>query len=293
MCLMCQTTEKDPRQESSLSTWTGGATEKDWPKRPSDHQLQEVQKRLWWGHNSCGRGHPCPHKRSSCTTFTLNFHWGRAATGKKVLCLCVQGRFGSVDSLWPCRLWPARLLCQGGGFSRQKYWSVLAITCCHTLLEHCISCCPSCQLPWVPGAARTPVTQAGAPPPHLALTGADPSPPGQLQKQSPVDNPHAEVEIKPNWNPGSVWLRRKTQNLPTCCTSCRLNPHNQLGRLCVYGIYTYIIWTLRPPTKENVLVLIAVDIRGKNTQEQDQIRVWAFPTAGPETSAVLEGILGR
>ena len=40
------------------------------------------------------------------------------------------------------------------GFSRQEYWSglrfpspVLASTGCHTLLEHYIPCCPSCQLP--------------------------------------------------------------------------------------------------------------------------------------------------
>jgi len=47
------------------------------------------------------------------------------------------------------------------------------------------------------------VTQAAAPPPHLALTGANPSPPGQLQ--TPVDNPHVEVEIKPQLKPrGSV-----------------------------------------------------------------------------------------
>ena len=75
------------------------------------------------------------------------------------------------DSLQPCRLWPARLLCQGGSFSRQEYWSVLANTGCHTLLEHYISCCPSHQLPSVPGAARTPATQTAAPLPHLALTG--------------------------------------------------------------------------------------------------------------------------
>ena len=41
------------------------------------------------------------------------------------------------------------------------------------------------------------------------------------------------------------------------------------------------------------MVLIAVDTGGKNTQEQDQIRIRAAPTAGPETSKVLEGILGR
>ena len=67
-----------------------------------------------------------------------------------------------------------------------------------------------------------------------------------------------------------MWLRKKTPNLPTNCTSCRLNPHSQLGRLCVYGIYKR---TLRVPVKENAVVLIAVDIGGKNTQEQDQIRI--------------------
>ena len=49
------------------------------------------------------------------------------------------------------------------------------------------------------------MTQAAAPPPHLALTGANPSPPGQPQEQTPVDDPHAEMEIKPQLKPrGSV-----------------------------------------------------------------------------------------
>jgi len=87
-----------------------------------------------------------------------------------------------------------------------------------------------------------------------------------------------------------VWLRKDTQNLPTSYTSCRLNPHNQLSRLCVYGIYKR---PLRVPTKENTLALIAVDIGGKNTQEEDQIRISAAPTAGPEISTVLEDMLGR
>ena len=87
-----------------------------------------------------------------------------------------------------------------------------------------------------------------------------------------------------------MWLRKKTQNLPTSCTSCRLNPHDQLGRLCVYGIYKR---SLRAPAKENALVLIAVDTGGKNTEEQDQMRIRAAPTPGPEISTVLEGILGR
>ena len=33
------------------------------------------------------------------------------------------------------------------GFSRQEYWSILANSGCHTLLEHCISCYPSHQPP--------------------------------------------------------------------------------------------------------------------------------------------------
>ena len=78
-----------------------------------------------------------------------------------------------------------------------------------------------------------------------------------------------------------MWLRKKTQNLPTSCTSCRLNPHDQPGRLCEYGIYKR---PLRAPTKENALVLLAVDIGGKNTEEEDQIRIWAVPTAGQRSA---------
>ena len=67
-----------------------------------------------------------------------------------------------------------------------------------------------------------------------------------------------------------MWLRKKKQGLPTSCTSCRLNLHNQLGRLCIFGIYK---GSLRVPTKENTLVLIAVDIGVKSTEESDQIRI--------------------
>ena len=116
--------------------------------------------------------------------------------------LCTQGHFGRVQLFATCRLWPSRLLCHGGRFSRQEYWRVLANTGCHALLVYgtrrvCISCSPFCQFPQVPGATRTPATKETAPPPHLALTGASPSPPGQPQLQIPVDNPQAEVEIKP------------------------------------------------------------------------------------------------
>ena len=45
---------------------------------------------------TCRCQNPC--KLSNCATFRLNSHWGRAATGKKVLCLFAQGHFGCVQS---------------------------------------------------------------------------------------------------------------------------------------------------------------------------------------------------
>ena len=79
-----------------------------------------------------------------------------------------------------------------------------------------------------------------------------------------MDDPHVEVEIKPQLKPRGSVAKEEDPNLPTSCTICRLNPHDQLGRLCVYRIYKR---TLRAHTKENALVLIAVHIGGKNTQE--------------------------
>ena len=73
-----------------------------------------------------------PCKPSSCTTLTLSFHWGRAATDKKKnFKSCVYAcRVTSVlsDSLRPYRLWPARLLCQRRGTPGKNtgvYWPVL------------------------------------------------------------------------------------------------------------------------------------------------------------------------
>ena len=76
-----------------------------------------------------------------------------------------------------------------------------------------------------------------------------------------MDGPHVEVEIIPQLKPRGSVAKEEDPNLPT---SCRLDPQGQLGRLCVHGIYKR---TLISPTKENSLVLIAVDIGGKNTQE--------------------------
>ena len=80
-----------------------------------------------------------------------------------------------------------------------------------------------------------------------------------------MDDPHAEVKIKPQLKPrGSVAKEENLKLSTSSCTRCRLNPRDQLGRLSVYAIYKK---SLRAPTKENALVLIAVDIGGKNIEE--------------------------
>ena len=85
----------------------------------------------------------------SCATFTLNSHWGRAARGKKKSLASV--RTGSLQ--W-CRTVCAPADCGLPGFSFREGSSLgkntgvyLANTGCHTLLEHYICCCHSCQLP--------------------------------------------------------------------------------------------------------------------------------------------------
>ena len=52
-------------------------------------------------------------------------------------------------------------------------------------------------------------------------------------------------------------------------------PSHQLYKLQIKSIRStrLTLRSLRAPTKENTLALIAVDIGGKNTQEQDQIRI--------------------
>ena len=116
----------------------------------------------------------------------------------------------------------------------------------------------------MPSAARTPATQAATPLPHLALTGANPSPPGQPQKQSLVDDPNAKVKIKSQLKPrGSVAKEEDPKPSQQLYKQLQIKSNDQLGRLCVYGIYKR---PLRAPTKENALVLIAVDVAGKNTE---------------------------
>ena len=151
-----------------------GQSHKDRPKRPSDRQLQEAQKRTLIGPQLLRR------RRSESRT-------GGAAgvpAAKQPRRLHAQ-RSGAelpqaekvVFPLRSCLTLCDPVACVLPGFSvrervpRQEHWSVLAYTGCHALLEHCISYHPRHQAPGAPGAARTPATQAAAPPPRLPSRG--------------------------------------------------------------------------------------------------------------------------
>ena len=79
-----------------------------------------------------------------------------------------------------------------------------------------------------------------------------------------MDNPHAEVEIKPQLKPRGSVAKEEDPKPSHQLYKLQMKSTRQLDRLCVYGIYKR---TIRSPTKENALVLIVVDIGGKNTQE--------------------------
>ena len=51
-----------------------------------------------------------------------------------------------------------------------------------------------------------------------------------------MDDPDAEVQIKSQLDHRDSVAKEEDQNLPTSSTSCRLNQHNQLGRLHLWNI---------------------------------------------------------
>lgn len=163
-----------------------------------------LKEKFGQGLNSCSGGTPSP-----CTLGTARVPASQATVPPSCSTLTraelPRPKYSSVfalsfasglsDSFLPWRLWQDSL--SGRGFSMQESWSVLANTDCHALLEHYISRCPYCQTPEHTALARTSVTQSAAPPPHLALKGANPRTPRQPQEQTPVDKPHAEMDVKP------------------------------------------------------------------------------------------------
>ena len=137
----------------------GRAMYKDWPKRPSDRQLQEARKKTDGAITPVAEAVHVPihlvllgspqakqlsHLQLSEPRSTLTGE--ELPQAKKVLHLCMQGHFGCVQQF--ATLWT--MACQSflfRAFSRQEYRSVLANTGFHALLEHYISCFPSHQLP--------------------------------------------------------------------------------------------------------------------------------------------------
>ena len=150
MCLRQRTTEKDPRQGSRLSAWMGGIMEKDWPKRPSDLQLQGAQKKkndtAWLRQRQSVSLHTwrCRglYKLSNCATFILNSHWGKLPQAKKVLRLWVQGLLCSVRL---CN--PVDRDLSGREVLQARILEHTGHTGCHTLLEYYISWCLSRNSP--------------------------------------------------------------------------------------------------------------------------------------------------
>ena len=79
-----------------------------------------------------------------------------------------------------------------------------------------------------------------------------------------MDDPRAEVETKPQLKPKGSVAKEEDPKPSHQLYKLQIKSTQSLGRLCVCGIYKR---TLRAPTEENALVLIAVDTGGKNTQE--------------------------
>ena len=107
-----------------------------------------IEPQLLWQRQSMSPAHLAPPgslQAKQLAAFMLSPHWGRVATGKKSLASMHAGSLRSCLALFDsvnCGL-PGFSVRE---FSRQECWSVLANTGCHTLLEHCISCCPRHRL---------------------------------------------------------------------------------------------------------------------------------------------------
>ena len=156
MCLMHGRTEKNPRQGSPLSAWWAELWRKTGQRGLLIASHKRLEKRLWQGPRVeavCVLAYlvlpGSPQAKQLCHLHTqLSRRQSSHRQGKSRV--YVHRAVSAVsDSLRPCRLWPVRLLCQEGGFSRQEYQSLLAYAGCHTLLEHYSSCCPSHHLPYL------------------------------------------------------------------------------------------------------------------------------------------------
>ena len=140
------------------------------------------------------------------------------------------------NSLQPCRLWPARLLIQrlgSLGKNTGAYWPILvAIPFWGTIF---------------------PTTLVTKPPEYLELPeplrlkqlyhfhtcpsqGQTQALLGSLRSQTPVADPHVEVVIKPQLKPRGSVAKGEDPKPSHQLYKLKIKPHDQLSRLCVYGI---------------------------------------------------------
>ena len=151
MCLTHPTTEKDPRQGSQpskcLNRWSyrhafsspatrGLKKDSDRDVTPAAEAVRVLAhlalpaslkaKQLRHLHAQLSLGQSCHRQKKSC----VYAHFSHVQLFAALLSVACQATLSGRR-----------------GFSRQQHWSVPPNTGCHTLLEHCISCCPLSQLP--------------------------------------------------------------------------------------------------------------------------------------------------
>ena len=81
-----------------------------------------------------------------------------------------------------------------------------------------------------------------------------------------MDDPHVEVEIKPQLKLRSSVAKEEDPKPSRQLYKLHIKSTRSTRQTVVHGIY------MRAPTKEHTVVLIAVDIRGKNTGVYSPIR---------------------
>jgi len=133
-CLMCGTTEKDPRQGIPLSAWMGGATEKEAFWSPATRGLNKDSDRAITPAVEAVRvpaslALPVSPQAKQLYHLQAQLSLGQSCHGQKMSHVYAH-RVALVmsHSLQPCRLWPARLLCQRGGSpgkNTEVYWPIL------------------------------------------------------------------------------------------------------------------------------------------------------------------------
>ena len=111
--------------------------EEDWSKRLSDHQLQEAQKKTDRAitlvaeavHVPAHLVPPGSPPAKELCHLHIQLSLGQSCHRQKKSCIYARSVTLIVSkSLQPCRLWPARLLCQGVSPGKTGvYWPILVV----------------------------------------------------------------------------------------------------------------------------------------------------------------------